>query len=280
MAKRNRASTQAVIDRRIEEGRGQGHGSNYKPWLLIQDVPSRGLATRIKGWKTTRVHHFLSNFELNYFYVLEWSPVVCDIREQYPLLPLEETIAIAQQCGVPHPKDPKTQEPVVMTTDFLIAVRQQVGVINQARTIKPAKDLQSERTLEKLEIEHRYWQCRDIDWGIVTEHEIPIPLAKNVEWLHPFQLTEDLSPLKKAEINRIATALNPRMIQDSKSLADIAAECDERLGLHPGTSLSVSRHLIANRQWLVDMNRPIQPSQQLVLLASPCTESCQVARGA
>ena len=186
MAKRNRGTTQAVINRRISECRGQGSSSNYKPWLQVQDVPSQGLATRILGWKTARVHHFLSNFELNYFYVLEWSPVVCDIREQYPLLPLEETIAIAQQRGIRHPEDPKTKEPVVMTTDFLLTVRLKIGVTDLARTVKSVKDLQSERTLEKLEIERRYWQLRDIDWGIVTEHEIPETLAKNVEWLHPF----------------------------------------------------------------------------------------------
>lgn len=37
------------------------------------------------------MHHFLSKLETNYFYWLDWSPIVSDIREQYPLLPLEET---------------------------------------------------------------------------------------------------------------------------------------------------------------------------------------------
>ncbi|MUG92904.1 heteromeric transposase endonuclease subunit TnsA [Scytonema sp. UIC 10036] len=280
MAKRNRVSKGADVDKRIKEGRGQGTGFDYKPWLLVQNVPSRGLVTRIKGWKTTRVHHLLSNLELNYFYVLEWSPKVCDIREQYPLLPLSETIAIAQQCGIRHPLDPKTQQPVVMTTDFLITMHQPIGVKDLARTIKLAKDLLSERTLEKLEIERRYWLKRDIDWGIVTEHEIPETLAKNVEWLHPFQKTTDLSPLTEPEINRIATTLNLRITIDSKALADMTAECDDQLGLFPGTSLSVSRHLIANRQWQVDMNKPIQPSQQLVLLATPITEVSRILGGA
>jgi hypothetical protein len=160
MAKRKRQTDKTVIDKRISDGRGQGRGSDYKPWLLVQDVPSQGLATRIKGWKTKRVHHLLSNLELSYFYILEWSPVVFDIREQYPLLPLEETLAIAEQCGIRHPTDPKTQEPVVMTTDFFITVPRSMEVIEQARTLKTAKDLQSERKLEKLEIERRYWHNR------------------------------------------------------------------------------------------------------------------------
>jgi hypothetical protein len=280
MAKRKRQTDKTVIDKRISDGRGQGRGSDYKPWLLVQDVPSQGLATRIKGWKTKRVHHLLSNLELSYFYILEWSPVVFDIREQYPLLPLEETLAIAEQCGIRHPTDPKTKEPVVMTTDFFITVPQSIEVIEQARTLKTAKDLQSERTLEKLEIERLYWHNRNIDWGIVTEQEIPQALAKNVDWLHAFFRLEDLSPLSETEIRRIATALTLRMAQGNAVLTNLTAECDDKLGLEPGTALSVSRHLIANRRWLVDMNKPIQPSKSLVLLTTPSVESYRAAGGA
>jgi hypothetical protein len=280
MAKRRRETNQITIDKRIREGRGQGRGSDYKPWLLVQDVPSQGLGTRIKGWKTKRVHHLLSNLELSYFYVLEWSPVVFDIREQYPLLPLEETLAIAEQCGIRHPTDPKTQEPVVMTTDFFISVPQSIEVIEQARTLKTAKDLQSERTLEKLEIERRYWHNRNINWGIVTEQEIPQALTKNVDWLHAFFRIEDLSPLSESETSRIATALTLRMAQGNAVLTGLTAECDDKLGLQPGTALSVSRHLIANRRWLVDMNKPIQPNKFLVLLTTPSIEAFQTAGGA
>lgn len=280
MAKRKRTTSQTTIEKRINEGRGQGRGGDYQPWLFIQDVPSQGLATRIKGWKTKRVHHLLSNLELSYFYILEWSPVVFDIREQYPLLPLEETLAIAEQCDIRHPTDPKTKEPVVMTTDFFITVPRSIEVIEQARTLKTAKDLQSKRTVEKLEIERCYWHNRNIDWGIVTEQEIPQALAKNVDWLHAFFRVEDLSPLSETEIRRIAATLTLKMAQGNAVLTDLTAECDDKLGLQPGTALSVSRHLIANRRWLVDMNKPIQPSKYLVLLTTPSVEPYRAAGGA
>nr|WP_238602194.1 TnsA endonuclease N-terminal domain-containing protein [Lysinibacillus parviboronicapiens] len=61
--------------------------------------------------------------ERDYFYLTEYSDFfVVDIREQYPLLPLEETIVIADELGLKHPTDPKTIEPDVMTTDFLLTV--------------------------------------------------------------------------------------------------------------------------------------------------------------
>jgi hypothetical protein len=146
--------------------------------------------------------------------------------------------------------------------------------------VKTAKDLQSERTLEKLEIERRYWQGRNINWGIVSEREIPEALAKNVEWLHPFFQVENLSSLAQRELARITTVLTVEIAKDNTSLADIAADCDDRLGLEPGISLSVSRYLIASRQWSVDMNRLIEPSKPLVLLNTRLVELYQAIGGA
>jgi hypothetical protein len=265
MAKRNRKTDQTTIDKRIKEGRGQGIGAEYTPWLRIQDVSSNGLAHRIKGWKTKREHHFLSSLECRYFYVLEWSPHVLDIREQYPLLPLAETLAIAQECGFKHPADPRTREPIVMTTDFVVTVTESMGGIDRARTIKPSKDLSSKRVLEKLEIERCYWRARNTGWGIVTEHEIPRVLARNVELLHGYhQLTDRLSlPLER--ICMIANALTSEVLESNASLKAVAADCDKRLGLEPGTALTVAYHMLATKQWQVDINTPIEPRKKLIV---------------
>jgi hypothetical protein len=57
-------------------------------------------------------------------------------------------------------------------------------------------------------------------------------------------------------------------------LKNIAAECDARLGLEIGDSLTVARHLIANRKWLIDMNQPLptQIREKLIFRASPFIE--------
>jgi hypothetical protein len=124
MAKRNRATTARVIERRIKEGRGQGNLSSYKPWLTIHDIPSHGIVTRALGWKSGRLHHLFSeHYELAHFYQMEWANNVIDLREQYPLLPLKKTIFIADKMGIKHPTDPKTHHPIVMTTDQLITIK-------------------------------------------------------------------------------------------------------------------------------------------------------------
>jgi TnsA endonuclease-like protein len=272
MAKRERKSSQQVIDKRLKQGRGQGKGVDYQPYLRVQDVPSRGLVTRIRGWKIGREHHFMSRLECDYFYLLEWSPVILDIREQYPL-DLTETLAIATELSIQHPIDPRTREPIVMTTDFVNTVRLPVGTIEHARTLKYAKELASPRVMEKFEIERVYWASRDINWGIVTEREIDPILTKNIRWLHPYRDPASLAPLTDAAIRDVEAALTPRVIAGDLPLRDLTDDCDQQFKLQPGTSLAVVRHLLASGRWQVNMASPIQAPKRLKLtgVAEPYT---------
>jgi TnsA endonuclease N terminal/TnsA endonuclease C terminal len=267
MVKHQRQSDPARIEQAIQEGWGQGKGQDYKPWLQVKDVPSQGVSSRVKGWTTRRVHEFLSQQELYYFYLLDWSSQVVDIREQYPLLPLAETLEIAEQLDIAHPAHPRTKTPVVMTTDFLLTVAQGNDVTDHSRTVKPAQQLSSRRTIEKLEIERCYWQRRKISWGIVTEREIPEIFAKNVAWVHPFHTKDSLS-LSAVEIEHIVEFLN-RRLQQQPALAILATDCDDQLGLPPGSSLAVARHLFATRRWQIDMFQPIPLRTPLVLDSAP-----------
>lgn len=251
---------------KLKKGRGEGHGKNYIPFLFTREVPSLGKASRIKGWKTGREHHFLSTLESNYFYSLEWSPVVVDIREQFPL-PLADTQAIAERLSIRHPYNNKTGEHWVATTDFLIDFEEDGITKLKARSIKSASDLGDARTIEKLEIERTYWHDHGVDWGIVTEVEIPKTLAGNVEWLHsaldpseaPGISLEDI-PLLEKELYAEITA-SPAM-----TIARVGMEIDNRMGLRGGISLWVVRHLIASRQWEVNMMEKIVTNQPLKLI--------------
>lgn len=271
MARNRRQTGEEAIQKLVREGRGQGELAQYQPWLTVRDVPSRGLSTRSKGWKTGRIHHLLSKLERKYFYVLEWSKIVADIREQYPLLPLDDTLAIAKQCefghpAVPNKDDPKELDLVVMTTDFLITLIVDGKRIEQACTVKYATDLQSASVLRKLEIECRFWEARQIDWGIVTEHDIPVALVDNVELLYPYKYMEKDSRYSRRELYSVATLLTKSMQESTLSLRHIALDCDSALGFEPGTSLAVAYFLIANRYWEIDMHVPIHPGKRLVLL--------------
>lgn len=267
MAKRNRnkSTSQGNSNKLTNHGRGRGTGINYQPALRIQDVPSKGLVTRIKGWKTGRIHHFMSKLELLYFFILEWSTQVTDIREQY-YLEQEITLAIAEKLNIRHPTNPRTKKEIVMTSDFVVTFRTPTGLIDHARTIKYAKDLRSARALEKLEIERLYWKAKGVDWGIVTEQEIDAVIAENVKWLHPYRDIVDIAPLSESVINQLEDLLTSLLLQEDLSLRDITDTCDEQFGLEAGSSLTAMRYLLANRRWLIDLSHPIQPSKILKLL--------------
>jgi len=248
----------------VKKGHGQGSGKSYSPWIMARDISSTGLTTREKGWKTGRVHHVLSNHELHYLYLLEWSPIVLDIREQYPLLPLAKTIGIANRLGIRHPVDTKTQEPIVMTTDFLLDVTERDHVRLKARTVKPEQKLSSSfRVVEKFEIERVYWQERGIDWGIVTEKEIPEALVRNVEFLHAAKDITSMPGLGPSDLLVVEPVLFDLVSAQKESLAKAALAADEKLGLSGGTSLRVIKYLLANRFWLTDMEKPIDTARPL-----------------
>ncbi|BAY26827.1 Tn7-like transposition protein A [Calothrix sp. NIES-2100] len=280
MVNKTRKRNRKNVNKRVDEGCGQGRGIDYKPAIHISDFSSKGSALQSVGWKTRREHHLLSQIESDYFYLLEWSPIVIDIREQFPL-DIEQTLVIAEQCGFKHPVNPDTGEPNVMTTDFVITIpgTPDMGVIDQARTVKPSDKLQEKRTLEKLEIERRYWEAKNITWGIVTEREIPKILVKNLGLLHDCFFIEDLSPLSEILISQIATRLTKDVVEEKASLLDLTSDCDYRLGLEPGNSIRVVRYLIANRKWLIDMNELIETQfrHKLKFLVPPNLD-CEKAR--
>jgi hypothetical protein len=192
-----RFASQQDIERHIANGFGAGAGASYVPWLRVQDVPSRGRSHKIQGVKVDRIHHLLSDLERSYYLVCEFSEDVVDIREQYPLLPQENVQAIAASIGVSFPKYPGTTLPYVMTTDFLLTVRESNGSFKSvARTVKYQKDLDgkgAKRTLEKFEIERRFWKGQGVDWSIVTEEFFTQDLIKNLGMLRKYsQLPRDL----------------------------------------------------------------------------------------
>lgn len=265
MSKRARTSQ---TEKWIKEGRGTGIGSEYKPWLKIQDVSSLGRSTRLKGIKTNRQHEFLSDLERNYFYLTEYSDFVVDIREQLPLFPLEETIVIADELGLKHPTDPKTNEPVVMTTDFLLTVDKGNGLVELARTIKMKDELLKQRVIEKFEIERVYWERRQIDWGIVTELEIPKEMARNISYIHDYydiQQYDAFQNMNQQHIEDLAMALLQSVLSESKSIREVTNVFDKETHMPLGSGMTLFYHLLAQKIIQVDMLEPLNVEQIVVI---------------
>ncbi|MBP2316933.1 TnsA endonuclease N-terminal domain-containing protein [Azospirillum soli] len=241
---------------RIAAGYGQGQGASYRPWLGITDVPSQGTATRVTRRHTGRIHVFFSSIELGAFLASEWLDRVIDVREQFPLIDMDEVEAIAAEIGVRLPTFGKSGAAIVPTTDFLLTVRDPVrGQCLEVIAVKPQKKLLSSRVLELLEIERLYFVRKGVPWSLVTEAELPKPLIDNLLWVsryyHPEALEVNTAEIERTE--RIVfdfVASNPAT---GLALGHACAEVDDRLGLRAGLALSVVRHAVARKWWLANL---------------------------
>ena len=261
--------TPAKFERYMKEGRGRGSGKDYKPWITIQDFPSKGRSSRTPGWKTNRVHHFLSDQEKRLFYLFEWSDIVTDIREQFPLDDLDLAMSTATDMGIKYPVDTQTSTPYVLTTDFMLTVNQNGKQLQIARTVKRSKDLDNKRTTEKLELERRYYLAKAIDWGIITENEIPKLLVENIEWVYSAYRLEANSDMNIVELRELGEILKSRLQEQDTTINRVTTALDKEMNIKPGTSLYIFRHLIARKEIIVDMLETkisVSPSTKVKIL--------------
>lgn len=252
MAKHKRVWNESQYRRYLAEGRGQGTMETYKPWVQIQDFPSKGIVSRVKGRKTGRVHHLMSNLELGFFYLLDWSEITSDIREQYPLDDIADAISVAEEAGIRYPYDKSSGFPYVMTSDFLITKHDEMV----ARAVKPSSELKKPRVREKLEIERRYWQRRGVSWKLVTEKEIPRTKVRNIEWLcsgmSAYELIAD-------ERQRAACAAFFIELYENADLplAMILQRVEHDFDLVKGTGISVFKMLICEKKIVLNLDEEI-----------------------
>lgn len=245
-------------NRFIKDGKGQGIGKNYNPWICTQTFPSAGRVSRVLGWKTGRIHHLLSDLQTRYFYMLEWEDNVTDIREHFPLINPQDTIKEKEDLRFDLFTDKDSGTPYVISTNFLITIKDSNGSNTYlARTVKKDLELEKKNTLERLEIERRYWEAKGIDWGIVTQKEISNTFARNIEWVHPSLYSYQERGFKQEEIVYMGSVLLERLIDNSFPIRKVAVDFDKEFNYESGTGLFVFKFLVASKQIDIDMMNPI-----------------------
>ena len=244
----------AQLERYIEEGRGQGEEANYQPWLTVRDVSSKGRSHREPGWKTNREHHLLSDQERRVFYLFEWSPKVVDIREQYPLDDLELAIKIAEDMGWKYPCDHETGVPFILTTDFMLTLKQNGEKRQVVRTVKSSEELAKKKVIERLELERRYYHAKGIEWGVITEKGIPKVLVDNLEWIHGSYWLEGTPEMDTENLKLLAETLKKRLQELNAPIQQVTNNLDQENNLENGTFFSLFKYLLARKQVEIDMS--------------------------
>lgn len=242
---------------KLIEKRGTGMGSEYTPWIKIHEFGSKGRAHRIIGWKTNRIHHFMSDLEVYYFLLKQWEDNVIDIREQYPLLPLEATLLISNSYGITHPPKNKTldSEKTVMTTDFLITCQDGYSRKHYAVAIKPSKDLTNVRTKEKLLIEKEYWRREGVHWEIITENQINITKAKNLKMMYKEYYWDKTHFYKPDEVRFLVELLKKELNINNMIPLLAVRQLENILGWKKGEGINFLQYLILRKEVHCDLDK-------------------------
>ncbi|MGM3412074.1 TnsA endonuclease N-terminal domain-containing protein [Ralstonia holmesii] len=238
--------TAAKLRRFKKERRGHGERASYRPWLTVGDVPSKGRSHRVSCQKTGgRTMHFLSDHEYVAFLELWWDADVSDIREQYPL-GLMRTLRIAGQLGVKHPIDQHTGIVLTQTTDLLATRGLRDAETFHAWAVKDRSALSDQRTMDKLEIERRYWSELGVPWQLVVNDGLNSSRALNLDWLLEFENTLRMG---KAQLDATCVTRVLEAVREGRAIVagTGCAALDRRWNSKPGAHLSAFRFLLLSR---------------------------------
>lgn len=242
-------------------------GQAYKPYILIQDVSSKGRSSRPCGIKTGRQHDFLSDLERNYFLHLEFIDEVVDIREQFPL-ELAETLLIADELGIKHPASPVTKEAITMTSNFCITLKTGNAMRDVIRTATYKNDLVERRVIEKFAIEQTYWERHGLEWGIVTEEEIHKNYSQNAsDILDYYELSDNqgFADIGLEEREDIIISFLQRLMDSDKTVRQIASLFEKDLHLTKGAGIALFKHLVARKYISVDLFSPLRLDHHITI---------------
>lgn len=255
-----------IYKKYLAEGRGQGEGINYIPWLQVYKFRTKTGRTREPGWTTGRPHHLFSFLEQKLFLILDWSDIVIDIQEQYPMFDYELAQEIAKELNWEYPVNRKSKFPYILTTDFLVYYKENGEVKKIALAVKhssalkecdKSKESDEKDVLARLELEYRYWNLKKIEWKLVTEKHVPDILIYNLKLI----LGDlRLEATKKDSVEKLQSIIPEvkeyfaRFQGSEKPIHSITDQLDSRLNLKDGTAFRVFKHLVASREITVDLN--------------------------
>ncbi|MEQ2529423.1 TnsA endonuclease C-terminal domain-containing protein [Bacillaceae bacterium CLA-AA-H227] len=253
----------STIKRFLKEGRGSGEGSEYKSWLQVQDINSQGRSTRTYSYKSQRVIHLLSDLQLYYWYLLEFDDMVLDVREQFPLLDFHEMNIPIDQELEKKLFSTKTDVPHVFIVSFMVTRIDQSGnSFYEARAIKSSTELTKKATIERLEMQRRYFEKKQIDFGVVTEMNINKQLARNIGWVLTAYDIQDYPNLVRNFLY-LKEDLLRYLSNHTATFQMVFQRIEKDYQLDEGLGLILFKHLVATKQIKLDLNRKIDMSRNV-----------------
>ena len=248
--------TEERIQKLIREGRGQGEGAAYQPFLRVNDLSSQGRCHRIWCEKFGRALQLFSDIEKAVALILSRARSVTNAYEQYPV-DRSLSQAMALEAGIRHPTYPGTKVPVMMTLDFLAVVKNTNGRTKIGINVSTSDKAANPRAVEKLEIMRRCLARQGFAHHVIFDTQIPKQLVRNIEWIgsarsHQREVLPYGGYLPEAT-ERLLTHLSGLHFGE-RPLRLVCEEFDASTGDPPGTALRAARLLIDAYILNVDLN--------------------------
>ena len=265
MAKRNNKWTQKKYDVFMKNKSWELSGKDYIPTLTINTFSSRGRVTRIKGWKTGRVHYIHSDIMLRYFYILDYTDKVIineeeynivDIREHFPLYDLDQMEDV-KSLKLDKFREKDSGVSYILSSTFLITLANKFETKYIARAVRAKSSLSRKITLEKLEIERRYWKSKGVNFGVVTEKDYSRAYADNIAWFHTVRESNEDYGLSIKQIRVLSKVFCKDVVLVNQQLIVFLHNFEEKFELNSGSGLLIFKYLLSIKRIEVDMYKKI-----------------------
>lgn len=227
---------------------------NYTPFFKVTTFSSRGRSSRMYSHKTKRTHVFLSKLARSVFLYFEFWENVIDIREYYPLLDVKESVDDIDNLRFDLFSSDKKD--YTLTTTFLVTFKYEDELVYKAFSVKQISSFKRKRTLEKLEIERRYWNSKNIEWKIITDKEINQVVVDNIEMLREvYKKGVNTSWITETDINYIIESLENNELK----LAEVFKDFERGSGY----AMLIFKYLVMNHSLKVNLDTLIHMNTRI-----------------
>lgn len=249
--------TEERIRERFAEGRGQGSGNNYIPWLWVQEFASNANQTRIPSMHLKRTIHTFSYLERAMHTWHEYSGYL-DYREQFPM-DRRITLGAAAQMKIRHPVYRTSRCTMVMMLDALVFKRAPNGTHNvEAWDAKPLEKLEKRRVKDKLKLHKAFCAYIGIEHSLFTEATLPRAMTETLEWARGgLPLEGELLPYPsflEVEGKRLLNWLRTR--DHRRTVSDLCASWDHTHSFEAGSSLRLFKLLLWTKKVYLRLDQP------------------------
>lgn len=250
--------TEKKLEKWIKEGRGQGLGASYVPWLQEGDVPTamgaKSRGTCSKSGRRTIVFSDVEHYARHYY---EAKAIVIGIEEQFPL-DRATTRRIARSLGIVHPRDPRSGVDIVMTTDLVVRyIGPDGSSVRAPRSCKSHSSLGDFNDAEHAEIERRYWAEEGEQWRLLVDGDVGMTpvLKENLDLLFAYRFVPEGPQAGLFDLQCSEVIFAMESSRHPHSLEDLCRELDSRRGYVNGSSMRAALFLVHKQVLFVDLHQ-------------------------